>query len=474
MKIEQEKKASGLALIPFLVFIVIYVSAGVYYQMQGVEYPFYQFPSATAIFIATILAFIMSRQPVQKTFSIFAKHTGSLDVMTMLVIYLLAGSFSSVCTAMGARDDVVNLGLTFVPAQFLAAGIFVIAAFMGTATGSSGGTISALAPIAASIAEAGDLNVALVLGACIGGAMFGDNLSMISDTTIAATRTQHCDMKDKFRLNFLIALPAALITLVLLLVFGQPETAQAVTASSFSVLNVLPYVVVLGLALIGIDVFVTLILGLTSAILIGVCKGIITIPDAAQAIWSGFTGMDESFYVTFFCAGLAGVVAYNGGIKWLTQKLRARMKSKKSAALGLGVMVTAVDVCLANNTVAIILCGPIAREISEKFKIDPRKTASILDTFSCTFQGMFPWMAQVLMAVGLANSVLVNTTVFQTQMLATTWYCWILLVFAILSIFVPFADGLIKKDPWNWELDCPESKVAAKKAELAAEAPVAE
>lgn len=467
MKNTPEKKPSGLALIPFLVFILIYVSAGIYFQSQGVEMPFYQFPSATAIFIAVVLAFIMTRAPVQQTFATFVKGSGNLDVMTMLAIYLLAGAFSSVCTAMGARNDVVNLGLSMVPAEFLAAGIFIISAFMGTATGTSGGTISALAPIAASVAEAGGLNVPLVLGACIGGAMFGDNLSMISDTTIAATRTQHCGMRDKFRVNFLIALPAAIITIVLLVIFGRPETAVPVTTAAFSVINVLPYIAVLVLALCGMDVFLTLVIGTGAAILIGMFNGAITIPLAAQSIWSGFTSMDESFYVTFFCAGLAEVVAHNGGITWLTTKVRKFMNSNKSAQLGLGVMVTAVDVCLANNTVAIILCGPIAREVSRKFKIDPRKTASILDTFSCTFQGMLPWMAQVLMAVSLANGVLKSTTVFQTQMLGTTWYCWLLLVFVLLDIFLPFADGLIRKDPWNWEYDCPESQVAAKKAEVA-------
>lgn len=209
MENKRNNKGNGLALIPFLVFIVVYLACGIYYQSKGVEMPFYQFPSVSALFLGLVVAILMTKGKVSDTFAVFARGTGNPDVITMLMIFLLAGAFSTVATQIGGRDAVVNLGLSVVPPQFLAAGIFVISAFMGTATGTSGGTISALTPIAASIAEAGGLNAAIAVGACVGGAMFGDNLSIISDTSIAATRSMHCEPRDKFRVNLLIALPQA-------------------------------------------------------------------------------------------------------------------------------------------------------------------------------------------------------------------------------------------------------------------------
>ena len=215
------KKANGLALLPFLVFIVVYMGAGLVYQSKGVDMAFYQFPSVTAMFLAVLVAFIMFKGSINEKFDTFAKGAANVDVLTMLIIYILAGAFATVAAEMGGRDATVNLGLSLVPVQFLAAGLFVIAAFMGTATGTSMGTISAITPIAVGVAEKGGLNMMVVLGAVIGGAMFGDNLSMISDTTIAATRSQHCEMRDKFRVNFLTALPAALVTIVVLLIVGR-------------------------------------------------------------------------------------------------------------------------------------------------------------------------------------------------------------------------------------------------------------
>ena len=460
------KQGRGIALLPFIVFVVIYLSAGIYFQMQGVDFPFFQFPCASAVFIATILAFIMTKEPVQKTFSVFAKGAANADILTMLMIYLLAGAFSSIAPAMGARDAVVNLGLSVVPAQFLAAGIFIISGFMGTATGSSMGTISALMPVAAAIAEAGGLNISIVVGACIGGAMFGDNLSMISDTTIAATRTQHCELKDKFRVNLLIALPAAIITVVLLLIFGRPETTVPVTAASFSIIKVIPYIAVLGLALFGLDVFLTLSIGIFSAGLIGIFSGAITLPGFTQAIWSGFTSMDETFYVSLFCGGLAEIVAHNGGILWLTTKMRSVMKGNRSAQGGVALLSVVIDCATANNTVAIILSGSIAREVSREYKIDPRRTASLLDVFACAALALLPYSAQVLVACNLANSVLTTGSVLPTGVIGSIWYCYLLGVFGVLSIFVPYADGICRKDPWNWEYDCAESAVASKKALL--------
>lgn len=251
MKNLNEKRPSGLALLPFAMFIVIYMGAGIYYQVKGMEMAFYQFPSVTAMFLAVLVAFIMFRGTINEKFDTFAKGAANVDILTMLMIYILAGAFANVAAVMGGRESTVNLGLSLVPVEFLAAGLFVISAFMGTATGSSMGTVTAVIPIAVGIAEKGGLSLTVVIGAVVGGAMFGDNLSMISDTTIAATRSQRCEMRDKFRVNFLIALPAALITLVLLLIFGRPETVMPLEALPFDLIKVLPYVLVLVLACAG-------------------------------------------------------------------------------------------------------------------------------------------------------------------------------------------------------------------------------
>ena len=439
-------KKSGLALIPFLVFIVVYLGAGLIYQARGEAMAFYMFPSVTAMFLAVLVAFCMGKESISEKFETFAKGAGNVDVLTMLVIYMLAGAFANVAGSMGAKDATVNLGLALVPPALLAAGLFVIAAFFGTATGTSMGTISALIPIAIGVAEKGNLSTTIVIAAVVGGGMFGDNLSMISDTTIAATRSQRVEMRDKFRVNFLIALPAAVITLILLLVFGRPESAAPLGELSYNILKIVPYLAVLGLALCGMNVFAVLVIGIFAAGIIGILTGSMDIAGFAQAIYDGFCGMNEVFFLTLLCGGMSAMIAKNGGINWIIEKLRGVMKGNKSAQVGISALVSACDCATANNTVAIIVAGDMAREVSHTYKVDPRRTASLLDIFSCVFQGV---------AAGLVGSM---------------WYCWILAAFGLLSIFIPFADGVTRKNPWNWEYDCPESEVETKKAALAAEA----
>ena len=347
-----EKKPNGLALIPFVIFIAIYMGAGVYYQVKGKEMAFYQFPSVTAMFLAVLAAFIMFKGTINEKFDVFAKGAANVDILTMLMIYILAGAFASVAANMGGRESTVNLGLSLVPVQFLAAGLFVISAFMGTATGSSMGTVSAVIPIAVGIAEKGGLSLTVVIGAVVGGAMFGDNLSMISDTTIAATRSQRCEMRDKFRVNFLVALPAAVVTLILLLFIGRPEVVMPLEALPFDIIKVLPYVLVLVLALCGLNVFFALTIGIFSAGIIGICAGDMTIAGFAQSVWTGFTSMNEVFFLTLLCGGMSELIAKNGGIAWIIQKLRTVMKGNKSAQVGIAAMVSLCDCATANNTVA--------------------------------------------------------------------------------------------------------------------------
>lgn len=468
MKQNKQKIGNGWALLPFAVFVAIYLGAGLILQHQGVEMAFYQFPSVTAMFIAVLLAFAMSKGSMTERFRTFANGAGQEDVLTMLVIYLLAGAFSAVASKMGGLDATINLGLSHVPVQFLVAGMFLISAFMGTATGSSMGTISAIVPIAVGVADKSGLSVPLMLGACVGGAMFGDNLSMISDTTIAATRSQNCEMRDKFRVNFYIALPAALISLILFLFLGRPDSAPVMESLDYNLIKVLPYLLVLVLALAGMNVFLVLTIGIFSAGLVGFFSHSLTIFEFAQSVWNGFTGMNEVFFLTLLCAGMSALITKNGGIVWLIDKLRHMMKGHKSAQVGVATLVSLADCATANNTVAIVLSGGIAKDISREYKIDPRRTASLLDIFACVFQGLIPYGAQLLVAASLTNQY--GVTLAPIDIIPNMWYCWALALFGILSIYVPFADRACRKNPWNWEYDCPESEVAAKKAEMEAEA----
>ena len=304
----------------------------------------------------------------------------------------------------------------------------------------------------------------VVIAAVVGGGMFGDNLSMISDTTIAATRSQRVEMRDKFRVNFLIALPAAVVTLVLLLIFGRPETAAPLGDLSFSLVKIIPYLAVLILALCGLNVFLVLLIGIFSAGIIGMLTGSMDIAGFAQAIYDGFCGMNEVFFLTLLCGGMSEMIAKEGGINWIIDKLRGIMKGNKSAQVGIAALVSACDCATANNTVAIIVAGDMAREVSHSRKVDPRRTASLLDIFSCVFQGIIPYGAQLVVAASLANQASETGAVFSAAgLVGGMWYCWILAIFGVLSIFIPFADGTIRKDPWNWDYDCPESKVAEKK-----------
>ena len=371
----EERDASGVALLPLLLFIVIYLGAGMILQSKGVEMAFYRFPTVVAMTIAVIVAFLMYHKTgINENFTLFARGAGDENIMTMLMIYLLAGAFSSVAGAMGGVASTANLGLTIISPRFIVPGIFVIAAFLSTATGTSMGTIGAIVPIAYQMAKTADLNMAFVISAVMTGAMFGDNLSMISDTTIAATRTQGVDLKDKFRTNAWISLPSAVITIVLMIIFSKGGTS--VGQLDYSVIKVIPYVLVLGLALAGLNVFTVLLIGILIASVVGIGTGTIGLMDIAGKIWTGYQGMMEVFLLSMLVGGLAEMTKHYGGLKWLITKTSKLFKGPKSASVGIAALTAITDAAVANNTVAIIVNGEIAREISEKYRIDPRRTAS--------------------------------------------------------------------------------------------------
>ncbi len=437
------KKPNGFALLPFVLFLVLFL---------------YGFPIVTATLFSVVMAFFYGKGKISEKFSVFARGAGDEGVLTMLLIFALSGAFSSVATAMGGRDAVVNMGLSLVPTQFLVAGCFIIAMLMSTACGTSMGTIAAITPIAVGVAQKGGLDMMILLGAVVGGAMFGDNLSMISDTTIAAARGQGVEMKDKFRLNFLIALPAAVITLILLCILGRPDTAVSMGDLSYSVVKVIPYLAVLVMAVIGVDVMLVMMVGIASAGVIGMATGVLTIHDFAQQIWTGITDMDQSFYLAVLVSGLAEMVKEQGGIEWLVVNMQKIMKSNKSAQLSIAALVGLADAAITNNTVAIIVSNPIAKDVSAQYKIDPRRTASLLDLFSCVVQGIIPHGGQTLLACTLAASYGVSAT--PISVIPYLWYPMLLGVFGVISIFVPYADGICRKDPWDWEHDCASSRLA--------------
>lgn len=441
-------KPSGKALIPFAVFIFLYLGVGIILETSGTEMAFYQLPAPVAIIVGVVVAFIIFKGSIEEKFSQFAKGCGNENILIMCFIYLFAGAFATVAKSMGGVDSTVNLGLSFIPAQYITAGLFIIAAFISVATGTSMGTISTVAPIAIATAEKAGLNMTLIVAAIIGGAMFGDNLSVISDTTIAATRTQNCELKDKFKVNFYIALPAAVLTFVLLIIFGKPETIVPIQKLDYNIVKVIPYILVLGLAVSGFNVFLTLGVGTVVAGIVGMAYGDLTPLTFAQNIYAGFTGMNEIFLLSMFTGGLAHMVTQHGGLQWILEKIQSVVKSEKSAQIGISAIAAAADMAVANNTVAIIITGPIAKELSRKYKVDPRKSASLLDIWTCIFQGFIPYGAQILLAGSLTAGAVSPLALFPFL-----WYQQLLAVFTLISMFIPYADGLIKKKPWNWELD---------------------
>lgn len=453
IKLHQEREASALALIPLLFFIVIYLGVGIVLHSKGVEMAFYQFPSVVAMTIAVILAFLMYHKTgIDNNFKLFARGAGDENIMTMLMIFLLAGAFSSVAGAMGGVSSTANLGLAIIPPRFIVPGIFIIAAFLSTATGTSMGTVGAIVPIAYNMAKTADLNMSFVVAAVLTGAMFGDNLSMISDTTIAATRTQGVDLKDKFRTNAWISIPSALITLSLMVIFSKGGTATG--NLDYNLIKVVPYVLVLGLALLGLNVFAVLIIGIISASAVGVGTGAIGLMEVAAKIWAGYQGMIEVFILSMFVGGLAELTKHYGGLKWIIDKTSKLLKGPKSASVGIAVLSALTDAATANNTVAIIVTGEIAKEISEKYKIDPRRTASFLDIFSCIMQGFIPYGAQFLLIASLTKNA-----VNPTSMIPYNWYLIILGIMSLISVVFPSYNRIVCKGEWNWENMKPEQEV---------------
>lgn len=395
---EKEKKGRAIALLPIGVFLIIFLGAGIVFQ------DFYAMPAIVAFLIALFVAFLQNKElSFNKKIEVIAKGVGEENIITMSLIFLCAGGFSGAVTAAGGVDSTVNLGLSLIPAHFAVAGLFLIGCFISVSMGTSMGTIAALAPIAVGISEKTGFALSICIGAVVCGAMFGDNLSMISDTTIAAVKTQGCEMKDKFKANFFIVLPAAIITVLIFWFVTRNMNFQLEENLSYSLWEVLPYMVVLLGALIGINVFVVLISGIVISLIVGVSMGHIALSEMFQVVGNGVTSMYDITVISIIVACIVSLVKEHGGIQFILNLIKSKINGRRGAEFGIALLALFVDACTANNTVAIVMTGPIAKEISEEFDVDPRRSASLLDMFTSVGQGIIPYGAQLLSAATLTG-----------------------------------------------------------------------
>ncbi|MBQ8843330.1 MAG: Na+/H+ antiporter NhaC family protein [Elusimicrobiaceae bacterium] len=390
-------KPNPWALLPLWVFLISYVVVSI---LAG---DFYKMPITVAFVIASTVAVSTSKgKNLTEKIESFCKGAADANIMLMVLIFILAGAFAQTTKAMGAVESTVNLTLWLLPAKLLVPGIFLAACFVSISVGTSVGTIVALTPVAAGIAAKTGVPTALITAAVVSGAMFGDNLSFISDTTIVATRTQGCRMKDKFRTNLRIVLPFAIITTVLYFLIGQTEGINY-EIGKVNWVHVLPYLAVLGAAVAGVHVMTVLLGGTVFAGIIGLLTGDFTMWGWTGAMGTGITGMGELIVVTILAGGMLEMIRINGGFDWIIQKMTKKTNSVRGAELSIAGLVSFANLCTANNTIALIMAGPIAKEIATRFKIPANRSASILDIFSCFVQGAIPYGAQLLMAAGLAK-----------------------------------------------------------------------
>lgn len=395
---KKEKKGRAIALLPIGVFLIIFLGAGIVFK------DFYAMPAIVAFLIALFVAFLQNKElSFNKKIEVIAKGVGEENIITMSLIFLCAGGFSGAVTAAGGVDSTVNLGLSLIPAHFAVAGLFLIGCFISVSMGTSMGTIAALAPIAVGISEKTGFALSICIGAVVCGAMFGDNLSMISDTTIAAVKTQGCEMKDKFKANFFIVLPAAIITVLIFWFATRNMNFHLEENLSYSLWEVLPYMVVLLGALIGINVFVVLISGIVISLIVGVSMGHIALSEMFQVVGNGVTSMYDITVISIIVACIVSLVKEHGGIQFILNLIKSKINGRRGAEFGIALLALFVDACTANNTVAIVMTGPIAKEISEEFDVDPRRSASLLDMFTSVGQGIIPYGAQLLSAATLTG-----------------------------------------------------------------------
>ncbi|MBQ3527314.1 MAG: Na+/H+ antiporter NhaC family protein [Clostridia bacterium] len=431
------KRSNALALIPIGVFIAFYLSLGIIFEyVMKIPMGFYSVPVVVAFLLAIFVAVLQTRGiSLDRKLEIMAEGVGSRDIITMLLIFLLAGIFVGV-VGRDAAESVAYFMLSVAPPRLAVVVLFVVSCFVSTAMGTSVGTITLIAPIAYAISAESGFSLPLCIGTVVGGAMFGDNLSFISDTTIAACNGQGCKMKDKFRTNFAIVIPAAIVTIAVILLLSMNADVPESIDREYNMLQIIPYVLVLISGIIGINVFVTLLIGIASGSIIMVAMGIVDLPNLLSNMGSGAAGMFETSMVAILVSALCALVRYNGGFDALLAGIRRIFRGKRGGQIGVGLLVGLMDIATANNTVAIVMANPIAREMARDFGISPRKTASLLDTFSCIFQGILPYGAQILVALSVVHTLGGDISAFDI-IRYLTYPAMLLISSLIFILFIP-------------------------------------
>ena len=429
------KKGNPVALLPIGVFLVIYLGLGLIFEYRmHIPMGFYNIPIVIAFLVAILTACLQNRElSFDKKLEIMGQGVGQKDIITMLLIFLVSGAFVGVVGRSSAQS-VAYFMLDLIPARFAVAVLFIVACFVSTAMGTSVGTITLLTPIAVEVAQTAGFSGALCIGSVVGGAMFGDNLSFISDTTIAACNGQGCAMKDKFRGNFAIALPAAIASLVLILLSTQLPDGAANFSKDYSMLQILPYLVVMIGGIAGINVFVVLLAGIFSGAVIMLATGETSFTSLLTGMGSGASGMFETAMVAILVAALCQLIRVYGGFDALLYWIRSIFKGKQGGQLGMGLLVGAMDIATANNTVAIVIANPIAKEMGQEYGISPKRAACLLDTFSCIFQGVIPYGAQMLVAISTAAGMGFAVSAF--EIMRYLFYPYLLLVTSLIAIFL--------------------------------------
>ena len=429
----KKKKPNPIALLPIVVFLVLYLGVGIYFEyihpVEG-QMGFYVMSVVVAFMIALVVAFLQNgKVSFDDKMKICAKGIGDENITIMIFIFLIAGCFSGIAKEAGGAASTANLLLSIIPGKFAIPGLFLIACLISMSMGTSVGTISVLAPIAVTVAQNGGFNLPFCIGTVVGGAMFGDNLSFISDTTIAATKTQGVEMKDKFRANFRIALPAAVITFIILIVYAVVGREARIGTFEYSIPQALPYFIVLAMALVGINVFVVLGTGIVLFMIVGALTHSLSFMTAFTSMGAGSSGMFETIIVTILVASIGALMDEHGGFEAILDFIKIHFGGKRGGMVGIGLLTILVDIATANNTVAIVLAAPIAKQISEEYKISPIKTASLLDTCSCIAQGIIPYGAQLLVAASLAG-------ISSMKIIPFLYYPYLLAVFVVISIII--------------------------------------
>lgn len=429
------KKGNLTALLPIGVFLVFYLGLGILFEyVLKIPMGFYNIPIVVAFLIALLTACVQNKKlSFDEKLELMGRGIGDKNIVTMLLIFLEAGIFVGVVGRTSA-EYVAYFMLSHIPAQFAVAVLFVVSCFVSTAMGTSVGTITLITPIAIAVSKASGFDVALCIGSVMGGAMFGDNLSFISDTTIAACNGQGCAMKDKFRENFGIAFPAAVLTVVIILAKSFSTEISGTVTGEYHLLQIVPYILVLLGGIIGINVFVVLLSGIVAGSVIMLATGTTPATELLSNMGSGASGMFETAMVAILVSAICALIREHGGFDALLNGIKKVFKGKKAGQLGMGVLVGAMDIATANNTVAIVMANPIAKQMSENYGITPRKSASILDTFSCIFQGIIPYGAQMLVALSAASELGINVTAF--NIIPNLFYPFLLLLSSLVFIFI--------------------------------------